>query len=109
MSVHNRRDAKKAITTNIANLNNAISSSNITLQKVVTGCEEKTLITTDFKDTVLDSLTGRTVLERASQLTSYIQTTVALCSADIDTFLCVLIESKNKACTAVAEDIATIC
>ena len=106
---HNKRDAKKAITTNIPDLNNAISSSDTTLQKVVTGCEGNKLIPTDFKNTLLDPQTGRTALERANQLTSYIQTTVDFKPAHIDTFLCVLVETEDIACIGVAENIAATC
>ena len=106
---HNKRDAKNAITASIAHLNKAISSSDTTLQKVVTGCEGKKLITPESKNSLLSSLTGRDTLQRAGKLTGQIQTVVELKPALIDTFLCVLVDVDDIACTAVAEDIAAKC
>ena len=106
---HNKKDAKNAITACIADLNKVISLSDTTLEKVVTGCEGKKLITAESKKALLSPLSGINTLQRAGKLTGQIQTVVEFNPALIDTFLCVLVDVEDIACTAVAKDIATKC
>ena len=104
------RAAKSAITAHIADLVQALSATEDCLKNVILACEEKGLITSSFKRTLTDGLTGRSTQDRARQLVSDIQNTVNFVPNYLDTFLSILVEGEcTPAIRQVADDIATEC
>ena len=100
------RDAKEAITRNIAKLNDAISTSDF--PSIVLECEQELLISTDFKIQLLHT-TGVPIKDSASRLTSHLQSTVGLNPTSLDTLLCILVNKAGISGRAVADSIAQIC
>ena len=101
------RDAKRAITSNIAKLNDAISTLD-NFQSIVLECEQKGLISTDFKIQLLHT-PGVPIKDSASRLTSHLQSTVGLNPTSLDTLLCILVNKAGISGRAVADSIAQIC
>ena len=100
------RDSKRAITSKISDLNDAISTSDF--QSIVLECEQEDLITTYFKNELL-STTGVSTQTNAGRLTNHLQSTVGLNPTSLDTLLCILVNKGGISGRAVADSIAQIC
>lgn len=104
------RAAKNAITAHIVDLVQVLSSTEAYLKNVILACEAKGLITSTFKRTLTDEMTGRSAQDRARQLVSDVQNTVNFSPNCLDTFLSILVEEDcTPATRAVADDIADKC
>ena len=104
------RAAKNAITANIVDLVQVLSATEAYLKTIILACEAKELITSTFKRTLTDELTGRSTQDRARQLVSDVQNTVNFSPNHLDIFLSILVEEEcTPATRAVVDDIAAKC
>ena len=100
--------AKNAITQYIVDLTTVAETN---LEAVILACEQEKLITSTFKGTLLDGLTGRSARERAQKLVGHIQSSVEIVPSFLDTFLFVLVDTTegSPVTKQVADDVAASC
>jgi hypothetical protein len=100
-------DARKAVTTNIAKLTEAVSAAENTFITIVLSCQEHNLITPNFSKELRDNFTGKSTQLRATDLINNIETVVGSRPDCLDAFLSILVNKGGipgtEAARAVAE------
>ena len=98
--------AKSAVMINLSNLSNALSDDATVFSDAVRACSAKHLITDTNSTEYMTNTAMNTLVNRAASLANNIMIIVGILPEQLDTFLCILHDSKNEAMRRVAVEIA---
>ena len=99
----------EAFTKNLDDLNRALSAHSDTFRSIVVKCQQEGLITSEVSDGLLDTLTGRSTQDRASQLVSNLQKTIESQPDRLHTFVYILKQKGGVPGCTVAQNITKEC
>ena len=98
--------AKSAVMINLSSLSKALSDDATVFSDTVRACSAKHLITDTNSTEYMTNTAMKTLVNRAASLANNIMFIVGILPEQLDTFLCILYDSKNEAMRRVAVEIA---